>query len=584
LILILESILFVVLYQKCPGLKNNNHTHSITLVKKGKKMKRNLALAIILLFIAVIQGFTQTKIELKDNWYYLNGEKFFIKAIGYEIGARPGEHPYEDAKKDHLDLMKFDLEVIREGGYNTIRTWSQFSEAQLKLVQESGLKLIMGIDINPHGDYGDPEFIKKCTSDLQKVMSYAENYDCIITYLVINEPQTDHIYKVTGKAFIDLMKTLIDIIHKGHPGVPVTLSANAMISDWMDESIFDVYAYNCYDHNEGQTATMGFKDYIKGLNELNGLDKPFITTEFGYSVSPSGGSGNYGSNTLQQQNDGLISNYRDLIDAGAVGMCPFYYADGWWKGGNKFEHNLNQPEEWFGFWGYSDLNDKYGSPRPVWFAMRNYMKALIISPKNISIHTSTKIPLELYNDKDVKKVVVKYLDKVLYTKNINKEGYFADEIIIDPVGIEDMELAFEFYDKNNRIIKNESINILASKTSFDLPKLSIEVTPDKDLNDGKIASIKTSIETNENFKLRGDLKVSYNTHLGWDRGEEASVSIQDKQNDKIITAENFFHIPDNCWIVNASAGISVQYGKFIFKIHDQKIIFRGDWAKEVGRK
>ncbi len=99
--------------------------------------------------------------------------------------------------------------------------------------------------------------------------------------------------------------------------------------------IFDVYAYNCYDHNEGQTATMGFKDYIKGLNELNGLDKPFITTEFGYSVSPEGGNGRYGSNTLKQQSDGLISNYRDLIDAGAVGMCPFYYADGWWKGGDK---------------------------------------------------------------------------------------------------------------------------------------------------------------------------------------------------------------------------------------------------------
>jgi hypothetical protein len=351
----------------------------------------------------------------------------------------------------------------------------------------------------------------------------------------------------------------------------------------MDESIFDVYAYNCYDHTEAQTATMGFKDYIKGLNELNGLNKPFITTEFGYSVSHKG-SGRYGGNTLKQQSDGLIANYRDLIDAGAVGMCPFYYADGWWKGGDKNHHALDQPEEWFGFWGYSDLNDKYGSPRPVWFAMRDYMKGLIISPKNNTIHTGTKIPLELYNDKDIKKVVVKYLDKVIYTKNISSEGYFADELTIDPVGIEDMELAFEFYNKDNNVIKNESINILASKTAFELPKLTIEVTPGTDLNEGKIASIKTKIETKENFKLLGDLKVSYNTHLGWDVGQQASVPIIDQLDKKIITSENFFHIPDNCWIVNASAGISVQYGKFIFKIHDQKIIFRGDWAREVGRK
>lgn len=549
-------------------------------------MKRNLIVTSILLFVVVIFGYSQskTKIELKDNWYYLNGQKFFIKAIGYEIGARPGQHPYEDAKKDDLELMKFDLEKIKEGGYNTIRTWSQYSEAQLKLVQESGLKLIMGLEINPEADYGDPKFIKDSEKELKRVMKYAKNYDCIISYLVINEPQTDHIHSVTGKAFVDLMKLLINVIHQDHPGIPVTLSANAMISDYMDESIFDVYAYNCYDHNEGQTATMGFKDYIKGLNKLNGLNKPFITTEFGYSVSPEGGFGEYGSNTLTQQSDGLISNYRDLIDAGAVGMCPFYYADGWWKGGDKSLHNINQPEEWFGFWGYKDVNDKYGSPRPVWFAMRDYMKGLIISPKNKSIHTNTQIPLELFNTEEVKKVVVKYLDKVIYERNITSEGYFADQLTIDPDGIEDMELAFEFYDVDNNIIKNESILILASKTPFELPKLTIEVTPGKDLNEGKIGSIKTNIETKENFKLVGDLTLSYNTHLGWDVGPQASVSINDQLNKKIITAENFFNIPDNCWIVNASAGVFVQYGKFIFKIHDQKIIYRGDWAKEVGRK
>jgi hypothetical protein len=379
------------------------------------------------------------------------------------------------------------------------------------------------------------------------------------------------------------MKAMISVIHQEHPGIPVTLSANAMISDYLDESYFDVYAYNCYDHKEAQTATMGFKDYIKGLNKMNGLDKPFITTEFGYSVSHKG-YGNYGGNTLKEQSDGLIANYRDLIDAGAVGMCPFYYADGWWKGGDKYNHSLDQPEEWFGFWGYSDMNDQYGSPRPVWFAMRDYLKGLIISPKNNTIYTGTSVPLELYNDKNVKKVVVKYLDKVIYTKNISSEGYFADQLFLHPAGIADMELAFEFYDKENKIIKNESIHILASETAFDLPKLTIEVIPGSDLNEGKIACIRTKIETNENFRLTDDLKISFNTHLGWDVGPQASVSVKDQANQKLITAENFFTIPDHCRVVNASAGISVQYGKFIFRIHDQKIIFRGQWAKEAGRK
>lgn len=525
----------------------------------------------------------KTTVELKDSWYYINGEKFFIKAIGYEIGARPGQHPYEGPKVEDLDLMKFDLKVIKEGGYNTIRTWSHFSEAQLKLVQASGLKLIMGLEINPDKDFSDPVFVKESLEYVKKTLAYTKKYDCIITYLAINEVQTEHMYQATGKAFIDLMQNIINIVHKEHPGIPVAISANAMISDYINQSIFDTYAYNCYDHNEAQTATMGFKDYIKGLCKLNGNDKPFITTEFGYSVSQKG-YGRYGGQTLTQQSAGVIQNYRDLIDAGAVGMCQFYYADGWWKGGTPEIHNLDQPEEWFGFWGYSDLNDKFGSPRPVWFAVRDYMKALIISPKNNEIYTTKNIPLELFTDREAVKVVIKRHDKVLYTKNLAKQGYYNDNIELQLKGIEDVELAFEFYDKRNNVIKTESILILAAEKPFKLPTLTIEVTPNKDLNEGKIAKVKTQITGNDAFILHDELIVSYNTHIGWEVGSQTRISMKNQLNDKTIINESFFTIPDNCRVVNASAGITAQFGKFIFKIHDQKIIFRGDWAKEVGRK
>ena len=96
--------------------------------------------------------------------------------------------------------------------------------------------------------------------------------------------------------------------------------------------------------------------------------------------------------------------------------------------------------------------------------------------------------------------------------------------------------------------------------------------------------MKTKIQSKEAFKLADDVRVSYNTHLGWEVGEQATVSIKDQLEKKYIEFERFFKIPDNCWIVNASAGVTVHYGKCNFKIHDQKIIFRGDWAKEIERK
>lgn len=537
------------------------------------------ALLLFVSLFALFSGFASTKIEIKGTWYYLNGEKFFIKAIGYEIGARPGQHPYQGVRADDLDLLAFDLKVIKEAGYNTIRTWSQFSEAQLKLVQASDLKLIMGIDVNPEKNYGDPVFVRQCQEKVHHVLSYARKYDCIITYLILNEPQTDHIHTVTGNAFVGLMKTLMDQIHLEHPGIPVTISANAMISDYIDQNLFDVVAYNCYDHSEAQTATMGMKDYIRGLVALNGLTKPFISTEFGYSVSQKG-FGRYGNNTLEEQSKGLISNYRDLLDAGAVGMCPFYYADGWWKGGDPFYHNADQPEEWFGFWGYSDLNDKYGSPRPVWFAMRDYMKGLILSPKNKDVYFSDTLPVELYTDKEVRKVQVKYRDELLKTIRISKEGFVSDQLVLKTQGIEDRELSFEFFDKTDRLLKTESIHILVSSSVFELPKLTIEVTPSNDLNDSKLASIKSTILLKDRFTLNGPLKVSYNTHLGWEVGEQATVPLKGT----LEVVENFFHIPEKCWVVNASAGVSVRFGKFEFRIHDQKIMYRGDWAKGLGHQ
>jgi len=261
-----------------------------------------------------------------------------------------------------------------------------------------------------------------------------------------------------------------------------------------------------------------------------------------------------------------------------VGMCPFYYADGWWKGGDASTHNTEQPEEWFGFWGYSDVNDKYGSPRPVWFAMRDYMKGLILSPKNKDIYFSDSLPVELYTDGNVRKVLIKCNDKVLKTIKISKEGYLADQLILKTQGMEDKELSFEFYDKANQLLKTESILVLVSSKPFELPTLSIETTPAKDLNKGQLAKVKTKIELKDGFRLVGDLKVSYNTHLGWDVGQLATVPVKGTSE----TFENFFTIPDNCWVVNASAGVAVQYGKFLFRIHDQKIVYRGDWAKEIG--
>jgi len=90
----------------------------------------------------------KARLELKGGWYYIDGHKALINALGYESGARPGEVPYETAARD-LGEVRRDLQRIKAAGFNGIRTWSEMTEAELKVVQSSGLKVVFGIWLKP---------------------------------------------------------------------------------------------------------------------------------------------------------------------------------------------------------------------------------------------------------------------------------------------------------------------------------------------------------------------------------------------------------------------------------------------------
>src|SRR4030042_2384446 len=92
----------------------------------------------VLIMSSVLSGFGQVpRIELKNNFFYLDGAKFFMKGIGYEVGAYPGVLPWN--RPFNPDVLESDLTRIVDGGFNTIRTWSAFTNQELKVVQKYDL-------------------------------------------------------------------------------------------------------------------------------------------------------------------------------------------------------------------------------------------------------------------------------------------------------------------------------------------------------------------------------------------------------------------------------------------------------------
>jgi hypothetical protein len=518
-----------------------------------------------------------TRLEIKDGWYYLNGHKFFVNALGYEIGARPGQHPYEE-RFNEPERVKQDMEVIKQAGFNAVRTWSELSEDELKVVQESGLKIIFGIGIKPDEDFADPAIIDEYMTIVKKVLAYSKNYDCIITYLIMNEPMPQHIQSVGAQATVDLWTMIRDYIHQAHPGIPVTISGNSAITEFVDMNVFDIYAYNAYDY-DGFNYTHGYANAARILPEMNGQGKPLLMTEFGLSVSRQAGESRYGGNTLAEQMRMLPWYYRELLDAGATGACPFYYADGWWKGGDPDVHD-DTSEEWFGFWGYRDREDTVGYPRPVWHAMKAYNNAMICSPKNQMFYKN-EVPLEMFLLPEVKSVRVVYHDTVVYVQNDITNGYLEDSISFAGQGLTDRELIFEFYDRNEELLKLESIIVLTSDEEVQWPKLTI-ITELEDLDDNPQATLDLQLENGSVFTLSDEVRYMYATHMGWSRGERRRWAVDPALSNQTITDSYVY--PAESPVLGLYAGTEISYGKFVKTIHDEHLIYRGAWADPIRLK
>lgn len=523
------------------------------------------------------RGTSKNRLEIRDGWYHLNGQKFFVNALGYEIGARPGQHPYVE-RHSEPERVKNDLEVIKQGGFNAIRTWSELSEEELQMVQASGLKVVFGIGIQPDRDFSDPEVVEDYLKIVKDVLAYSKDYDCIITYLIMNEPMPQHIQKVGAQATVDLWTQIRDLIHREHPGIPVTISGNSAITEFVDMNVFDVYAYNAYDY-DGFNYTHGYANASRILPQMNGQGKPLLLTEFGMSVSRQAGEARYGGNTLMEQMRVLPWYYRQLLDAGATGACPFYYADGWWKGGEPGNHN-DTPEEWFGFWGYRDREDTVGYPRPVWHAMRQYNNALICSPKNQTSYRD-QVPLEMFLQPAVKSVRVIYHDSIVYSRDDISNNYLKDSISFAGQGLRDRELVFEFYDKDQELLKLESIIILTSNKEVEWPKVTI-ATEMQNLEDSPQVTVELQLENGSVFTLANEVRYLFTTHVGWSRGEQRRWTIDPALQDQTTTDSYTF--PEESPLLGLYVGTEISHGKFVKTIHDQHLVYRGTWADPIRLK
>jgi len=515
------------------------------------------------LFFAT-SGWAQ-QLEVRDGFFFIDGEKFFVKGIGYEVSARPGEVPWE--KTFNPGQLHFDIQRILSAGYNTIRTWAPFTDQELNLLQDYDIKIIMGIWVDPQGDFSNPTFINQAKSIVSSVLDYSRNYNNIIAYLVMNEPLPETIFEAGYNETVQLWTELIDIIHTQHPERPVSI-ANTCNGTYIDPGIFDFSAYNAYIYNPVTiNYLLGYRDYIQYLNELNVPGYALVVTEFGLSVSPTGpGNWGYGGNSLAEQQEGILHMYKSLVDGGATGSCVFNYSDGWWKAGDEFVHD-DAAEEWFGLVNYTGIDDTIGELRPAWETVKAFQSAIITQPQSAGIYRD-KVPVEVFKNDMIDRIDILVENNLI--NQIQPDGsYYLDTLNFDTLEISDIVLVFNCYNSNNALVKSEDKSILVANKDISLPE--IEINTNDDMWQSGRVEVDYNITKSTDFTADSKLDLIYYPHVGFEYGQKFQTTMPAGQQ---VSVSRQYSVETGVNVFTVGAAFDIIYNEFRKRIGSQATFSR----------
>ncbi|MDD5645448.1 MAG: glycoside hydrolase family 2 TIM barrel-domain containing protein [bacterium] len=378
----------------------------------------------ILLLLPALNAFA-SGVDVRGNWIYVDGEKYFVKAIGY-AGYRQGEVPAPYAHGRNRELLEEDIKLIREAGFNTIRTWDARSKEELDLYAKYGLMVMFGFWFDQDKLLGGEEELADIINQIKEETERVKDCPNILMYLVIaNEPKLTLVRDKDRHQLLESYRKIRDAVKSVDPSRPLALTYwNPII--FLDNSLWDVLCVNTYYHSPvTNNFSMGYRCYNEYLAKFVSNGKPFINTEFGIILGPKiyGGAKylkyTYGGNDEQAQAEGVIELYDDLISSGAHGVSVLHFLDQWWVVGNP-EIQDKHPEEWLGIAALTPESEGCrAETRPAYYALKEYNQALLISPRDMDI-AGKIIPVEVFVTENISRVKAECCGRVSELKKTGK--------------------------------------------------------------------------------------------------------------------------------------------------------------------
>ncbi|HBH97889.1 MAG TPA: hypothetical protein DDX89_08975 [Candidatus Omnitrophica bacterium] len=346
--------------------------------------------------------------EIRGEWILVDGEPFLVKGVGYSP-YRPGQRPPKSPVS--LEVMASDFQRIREGGFNTIRTWAPLSPEQLALAHDHGLMVLQGLWIDQHADYGSASFQAMMRDLIHREAKRAMGSPAVLAFIVGNELSPHHVYTIGLDATEGLLRLAARSVKELDPARLVSY-ANWPELPFLDHSMLDVVSFNVYPYKPANVShSFGFRGYVEHLKRSQARDKPLLITEVGLSASPQASSqSGYGGLTPEAQARQVLDVWDAVFQARAQGACVFEWNDEWWKQGDRLDdesaHDPDDPEEWFGMQEFASADQLEPTPRPLYHALKAYNQAIVLSPVTDERYHE-RVPVSVYATEAVAAVRVR---------------------------------------------------------------------------------------------------------------------------------------------------------------------------------
>jgi len=192
------------------------------------KMSSLILTSVLFLCVPGMSLFAKSNITIKKDWIMVDGERFLVKGIGYS-NIRPNEQP--NTKKIDLNQEKSEFQIIRDAGFNTIRTWKPLSLEELNLAHSYGLYVIQGMWIDYNENYTDPVRVQNVGEQIKAMINESIEAPNVLMVLVGNEPYPPQVFSVGIKKTEKFFKDIRKIINKQQKRLPGTNRIETRITD-----------------------------------------------------------------------------------------------------------------------------------------------------------------------------------------------------------------------------------------------------------------------------------------------------------------------------------------------------------------